>query len=400
MTRWLTILGIGEDGVEGLSPAARALLQNAPFVIGGARHLDLAAPLIRGERRVWPRPIADAVPEILARRGAPAVILASGDPFCYGIGSLLACEVPQEEMLCLPAPSAFSLACARLGWPLQEVSTISLCGRPLACLVPLLQPRACILALSADSTTPETVAGFLQERGFGASRITVLEAVGGPRERIRSTTADDFTPDDINPLNLIALEVNTGPTARVIPLAAGLPEEFFEHDGQITKREIRAVTLAALAPCRGELLWDIGCGSGAIGIEWMLRDPANRTVAIEKRPDRAARAARNAAALGVPALDVRIGVAPDALYDLPQPDAVFIGGGAETSLAPAWEALRSGGRIVVNAVTLESEATLGEAWRRFGGSLTRLSVARLDALGGMRAFRPAMTVTQWAAVKP
>ncbi|MBV9757656.1 MAG: precorrin-6y C5,15-methyltransferase (decarboxylating) subunit CbiE [Alphaproteobacteria bacterium] len=414
--RWLAILGIGEDGVEGFSAAAAVLVRSAVLVVGGERHLALVEPLLNGphpnplprageganrSRMVWPRPIADAIPAILARRGEPVAVLASGDPFCYGIGSLLARAVPMAEILCIPARSAFSLAAARLGWALQDCATISFCGRPLAALAPLLQPGSRVLALSADAATPASLAGYLRERGFGPSRLHVLEALGGPRERIRSATADTFSIVDVHALNLVAIELSPGPGARVIPLSAGLADEAFEHDGQITKREIRAVTLAVLAPRRGEMLWDIGCGSGSVAIEWMLRSPANQAVAVERQPERAARAARNAVALGVPDLQVVVGSAPAALAGLPEPDAVFVGGGAQEAavLEAAWAALRGGGRMVANAVTIETEAALFAACKRLGGTLTRLSVERLGALGARRGFRPARTVTQWSATK-
>ena len=396
---WLSILGIGEDGVESFSHTAQEFLRRAELVVGGARHLALASSLIGGERMVWPRPISDAFPAIFARRGRPVSVLASGDPFWYGIGSLLSPLLGPGEMVCLPAPSSFSLACARLGWAMQDVSTHSLCGRDVASLIPLLQPRRRLLVLSADAATPSHVAALLRARGFGSSRLTVMEALGGARERVRETGLD--VPDDIAALNLLAVELRAGPGAAVIPLAAGLPDEAFEHDGQITKREVRAATLAALAPTRGGMLWDIGCGSGSVGIEWMLRDPANRAIGVERRPDRAARAARNAVCLGVPGLRVETAAAPACLAGLPAPDAVFIGGGAtEEVVAAAWAALPPGGRLVANGVTVETEALLFATQDRLGGDLTRLSVDRLDRIGGMRAFRPAMTVTQWAATKP
>lgn len=401
-------------------------------MVGGERHLALVEPLLsrphptlRGQfhplcgrnlrqlrplpyagegakRLVWPCPISDALPAILARRWENVVVLASGDPFCYGVGSVLARAVPMAEMLCLPAPSAFSLAAARLGWALQDTATISFCGRPLDALAPLLQPGSRVLALSADAGTPANVAAHLCARGFGPSRLHVLQALGGPRERIRTATADDFSVGEVNPLNLVAIEAAAGPEAKIIPLATGLADEAYEHDGQITKREIRAVTLAALAPRRGETLWDVGCGSGSVAIEWMLRSPANRAIAIERQPERAARAARNAAALGVPDLQVIVGSAPDAFSHIPEPDAVFVGGSAHDPqvLQGAWTALRAGGRAVANAVTIESETALFAACDRLGGTLTRLSVERLDRIGTRRTFRPAMTVTQWSAQKP
>jgi precorrin-6B C5,15-methyltransferase / cobalt-precorrin-6B C5,C15-methyltransferase len=267
--------------------------------------------------------------------------------------------------------------------------------------LPRLQPGARILALSADDSTPGAVAALLRANGFGMSALHILEALGGPRERIRKTTASAELPRDIGKLNLLAIEVAAGPDARIIPLARGLPDELFEHDGQITKREIRAVTLSALAPRAGELLWDIGCGSGSIAVEWLLCDPANRAIGVEARPDRAARAARNALSLGVPDLEIVHGEAPAVLMDLPTPDAVFIGGGAQDAgvVDAAWAALRPGGRIVVNAVTIETEALLFTAQAQRGGTLTRLSVERLGSIGDMRGFCPARTITQWAALK-
>jgi precorrin-6Y C5,15-methyltransferase (decarboxylating) len=377
------------------------LISGAELVVGGQRHLALADGLIRGERMPWPTPLADAIPAICARRGSPVAVLASGDPFCYGVGTKLLRHVTPEETLCLPAPSAFSLACARLGWSLQDTGTITFCGRPIEPIAPLLQPGARLLAFSADATTPAAVAALLRRRGFGKSVFHVLEALGGPRERVRTTTAAAFD-FEVDALNLTGIEVVAGPEAQIIPLASGLADEAFEHDGQITKREIRAVTLSSLAPRQGELLWDVGCGSGSVGIEWMLRHPANRAIAIEANAERAARAARNAASLGVPALRVVTGSAPSALADLPPPDAVFIGGGAQDAgvLDAAWDALKPGGRIVVNGVTVETEAVLIAAQARLGGTLTRLSVERLDRIGTMHGFRPAMTVTQWTAQKP
>ncbi|MDT8262221.1 precorrin-6y C5,15-methyltransferase (decarboxylating) subunit CbiE [Roseomonas mucosa] len=402
MMRWLSIIGLGEDGVEGLSAAARSLLSGAAHVFGGRRHLALAAPLVRGEAHPWRSPLAESWPELMALRGQPVAVLASGDPFLFGAGASLARLVSPEEFLALPAPSSLALACARLGWAMQEVATVSLCGRPLEMLRPALQPGARVLVLAADAATPGAVAGFLCRHGFGPTRMHLLEALGGPRERRRSFRAEDGPPGAIDPLNLLALEVEAAPGARILPLAGGLPDGCFEHDGQITKREIRAVTLSSLAPRQGEMLWDIGAGSGSVGIEWMLRHPANRAIGFEPRPERAARAARNAALLGVPALRVVEGGAPEALAGQPVPDAVFVGGGVSHPglLGAAWEALRPGGRIVANAVTLEGESALAAALGRWGGTLARIGVERLDRLGGMHGFRPAMTVTQWAAEKP
>ena len=398
MTRpWLAIVGIGEDAH--LPPAARAAVEGATLVVGGRRHLALADPAIRGERLAWPSPMADAFPAILGRRGQDVAVLASGDPFCFGVGATLAALVPAAEIACHPAPSAFALARARLGWAASDVAELSACGRPLSAIIPHLQPGARLLVLSADSATPDAIAALLRARGLGASGITVLEALGGPAERIRHAAADGFDLPGIHPLNTVAMTVAGAVTQH---LATGLPDALFEHDGQLTRREMRAVTLSTLAPRRGELLWDVGGGAGSIGIEWMLRHPANRAVAVEPDPARAARIGRNAQSLGVPGLTVVQGAAPDALADLPRPDAVFLGGGAhrEGVIETAWAALPPDGRLVANAVTVETEAALFAARARFGGTLLRLSLERLDSVGAMHAFRPAMTVTQWSVTRP
>lgn len=400
--RWLAIVGIGEDGVEGLAPAARALVAGAGLVVGGARHLALAGDLVRGDRETWSNPLDGSLGRILARRGRPVCVLASGDPYCFGIGAVLARHVPPAETLAIPAPSAFALAAARLGWAAQDVATLSFCGRPIEPLRPLLQPGRRILALSADAATPAQVAAFLTRHGFGPSTVHLLEALGGPRERVRTAAADAVAWNDVDALNLLAIEVAAGPDARILPLAAGLDDAGFEHDGQLTRREIRALTLSSLAPRAGELLWDVGCGSGSVAIEWLLRNPAGEAIGIEPDPDRAARAARNAAALGTPQLDVRIGRAPAAFDGLPDPDAVFVGGGGSEPglLYRVWQRLPAGGRLVANAVTIDTEAALADAHARLGGSLTRIAIERSDRVGRFRAYRPAMTVVQWLAVKP
>ncbi len=403
MTRWLGIVGIGEDGVEGLVPAARALIGGAALVVGGARHLALADPIIRGERMAWPRPIEAAFPAILARRGAPVAVLASGDPLLYGVGSMLCALVPAEERLVIPAVSSVALACAAMGWAVQDVSVLSCCGRPVERVIPLLQPGRRVIVLSADGRTPGEIAAILAARGFGETCIIVHEALGGPDQRVRRMS--DFLADEppvgaFSHLNLLAFEVRAAPGARVLPLAPGLPDAWFAHDGQLTRREVRAMTLAALGPVPGGVLWDVGCGAGSVGIEWLLRDPSCRAVGIERDPVRAARAGANAADLGVPQFDIRVGAAPEALAGLERPDAVFVGGGAsEATLEACREALPPGGRMVVNGVTVETEMLLLAAQRRHGGTLTRIALSRLDSVGHLHAFRPAMAVLQWAAVK-
>ncbi len=385
-----------------MGAAARQAVSAAEVVYGGKRHLRLVGSLIRGRAAPWPSPIRSAIPEIEALRGTAVAVLASGDPFHYGIGSVLAETVAAEEMAVFPAPSSLALAAGRLGWAVQDAQIVSLCGPPPETLLPGLQPGRRVLVLSADETTPQTVAALLTEHGFGASSVIVLEALGGPDERIRQGRADRFALADIARLNLIAITVEAAPDARAIPVAAGLADRLFESDGTMTKREIRAVTLSSLAPRAGELLWDVGAGSGSVAIEWLLAHPANRAVGVERRDDRAAAANRNAAALGVPHLEIIVGAAPGALEDLPAPDAVFVGGGIanEGVLKAAWRALPPGGRLVANSVTMEGDLALGAFVQETGGTLSRLSVERLDRIGGLHGFRPAMTVTQFRAAKP
>jgi len=403
-TRWLSIVGIGEDGIAGLSPVAQKLLASAELVVGGKRHLGLAEALIRGRTLAWPSPISDALPEIEKHRSRPVVVLASGDPFHYGVGDLLLRSIPASETLCLPNSSAFSLAAARLGWSLQEVALVSLHGRALEGIVRHLQPGARILALSWDGETPAKLARFLAERGMGSSTLTVLEAMGGPRERARSVSAAGFDIADVAPLNTIALQVTAAADATVLPLAPGLDDTLFEHDGQLTKREIRAVTVAALAPRQGELLWDVGLGAGSVAIEWLLRHPSLRAIGIEADAERAARAARNAASLGTPDLQIVQQRAPEAFGGLPAPDAIFVGGGLSNPnmLEAAWTALKPGGRLVANAVSIQSEAHLIEWFQRLGGELVRLDVSKAGkaGTGGVFVWRAAAPIVQWRARKP
>ena len=400
-SRWLSIVGIGQDGAEGLSPLARSLIASAELVVGGARHLELAAELIKGERLPWPSPMHNAFPTILARRGRPVAVLASGDPFNFGVGKQIAELVPVDELISVPQPSSFSLAASRLGWPLQRAATISLHGRALEGLIRYLQPGARILALSWDGSTPARVAELLSKRGFGGSSLAVLEELGGPEERVTHHRADGFDLTGVSALNVIAMEVAAGPQSRVIGLSPGLEDGLFESDGQLTKRDVRAVTLAALAPRHGELLWDIGLGAGSVAIEWLLCHPSLRAIGIEEREDRAARAMRNALSLGAPDLQVIIGRAPQALAGLATPDAVFIGGGftGEGVFEAAWAALRPGGRVVANSVTLESETRLKHAFERHGGELVRIEISKAGKIGGFHGWRAAMPVVQWRAVK-
>ncbi|RWO25615.1 precorrin-6y C5,15-methyltransferase (decarboxylating) subunit CbiE [Mesorhizobium sp.] len=401
-SRWLTIVGIGEDGVAGLGDEAKRLIAEAEFVFGGTRHLALVVSLAKGEARAWPTPFDAEMRDVLALSGRRVCVLASGDPFFHGVGVTLARKIPAQEMQVIPAASAFSLAAARLGWALQDIETISLHGRSLDLIRPVLHPGSRILALTSDGDAPAAIARLLTELGFGASQLTSLEALGGPNERLRLARADAFDLEKINPLNVLAVEIDSTSEARILPLTSGLGDHLFEHDGQITKREVRAITLSALAPRRGELLWDIGAGSGSIGIEWMLAHPTMRAIAIEADPTRAARIHRNASHCGVPGLVVVEGSAPQALAGFETPDAIFIGGGGSDTgvLDTAIKALRVGGRLVANAVTLEMEALLLARHAALGGDLTRIALSRASPVGSMQAWRPAMPVTQWSWVKP
>ncbi len=401
---WLSIVGLGEDGIDGLSAVARRLVSSAGLVVGGRRHLELAGSLIGGRSLAWPSPIAGAMSDILAMRGRPVVVLASGDPFHYGVGDMLLRSVPADETICLPQPSSFSLAASRLGWSLQDIAPVSLHGRALEGIVRHLQPGARIIALSWDGETPGRLARLLSQRGMGESKLTVLESLGGPQERIRRATAQGFALADVVALNIVALEVVTAPEARIVTLAPGLDDSLFEHDGQLTKRDIRAVTLSSLAPQQGELLWDVGLGAGSIAIEWLLRHPSLRAIGIEESAERAARAMRNAATLGTPDLQIVQKSAPAAFDGLPAPDAIFVGGGLSDPglLDAAWSALKPGGRMVANAVSLQSEARLIDCFQRHGGEITRLQVAKAGRAGTGNIFvwRHAAPITQWRARKP
>lgn len=397
---WLTVVGIGEDGWAGLGRAARRALLDADIVIGGERHLAMLPRRIAAHREAWPRPF-DVAP-LLAFRGKAVCVLASGDPMLFGVGGTLSKLLDSSEWHVLPAPSSPALAAARLNWPLQEIEVVSLVGRPLAALNAHLRHGARIVVLSRDGESPAALAALLAERGFGATRMIVFERLGGPRETRLELRADEWQPCEVAALNLVALECRTGPNGRSLPLTIGLPDEAFANDGQLTKRDIRAMTLARLAPARGELLWDVGAGCGSIGIEWMRSHPSCRAIAIESHPQRQRFIVRNCEALGVPSLQLIEGSAPQALTGLPAPDAVFIGGGVTVPgvLEACWASLKRGGRLVANAVTLEGEAAL-VAWRaRHGGALTRIALSEARPLGAFDTWRSALPITLLEVTKP
>ena len=400
MSPWLTVVGIGEDGFKGLGRNARHALLRASRIIGGQRQLDLLPVCIRGERELWPSPFS--LEPLLARRFEPVCVLASGDPMFYGVGASLARQVPAEELLILPAPSSVSLAAARLGWPLQEVVTLSVVARPVAALNAHLASGVRLLVLSNDGNSPALIAALLAERGFGPSRITVFEHLGGPAERRIDGHAQAWEPTAVADLNLIAIDCLADANAPRLSRLAGLPDAAFKHDGQLTKRDVRAMTLARLAPMPGELLWDVGAGSGSIGIEWMRTHPSCRALAIEADAGRQSLIEHNRDALGVPGLQLIRGKAPEALSGLETPDAIFIGGGVTRDgvLDTCWQHLRPGGRLVANAVTLQSEMTLMNWRAEHGGELTRIHVAQAQPLGEFDTWRQALPITLLEVIKP
>ncbi|AVD87230.1 MULTISPECIES: bifunctional cobalt-precorrin-7 (C(5))-methyltransferase/cobalt-precorrin-6B (C(15))-methyltransferase [Pseudomonas] len=400
MAPWLTVVGIGEDGFSGLGKHARRALLSASRIIGSPRQLALLPRCVPGERQPWPAPFSLA--PVLALRGEPVCVLASGDPMFYGVGASLARQLPADEMQVLSMPSSCALAAARLGWPLQEVQVVSVVGRPLATLNAHLHSGVRLLVLSNDGSSPGAIAALLRERGFGPSRVQVFEHLGGVEERRLSATAEDWPDAQVAALNLVAIECIATPHALRLPRVAGLPDGAFRHDGQLTKRDVRAITLARLAPQPGELLWDVGAGCGSIGIEWMRAHPACRALAIEADEGRQGFIEHNRDALGVPGLQLIRGKAPDALQALERPDAIFIGGGVtrEGVLPLCWERLRPGGRLVANAVTLQSELALAHFREQHGGELTRIHIAQAQPLGRFDTWRQALPITLLDVVKP
>jgi len=395
----VTVVGVGADGWAGLTDPARAAITDAEVVLGGRRQLDLVAGRTTAELVAWPSPMLPRLAAFLdGFAGRRVVALASGDPMFYGLGGTLVRVLGTERVRVIGHPSSVSLACARLGWPADDVEVVSVVGRPLDRLRRVLADRRRILVLSAGADTPAEIAALLIEAGFGATEMTVLEQLGGPDERRVDGVAAEWTAE-VDPLNIVALQCRGDSGLGETP---GLPDDAYQHDGQLTKREVRAVTLAHLAPRPGELLWDVGAGSGSIGIEWMRAHPSCRAIAIEADPGRATVISANAAALGVPELRVVVGRAPESLSGLPQPDVIFIGGGLtrEGVLPACLAAVRPGGRIVANAVTVESEAALAAAHAAHGGRLVRISVARAGPVGGFHGWRPAMPVTIWSATRP
>jgi precorrin-6Y C5,15-methyltransferase (decarboxylating) len=401
MSAWLSVVGIGEDGLSGLTPIARAALDQAEVLVGGTRHLAML-PNDARRRLVWANPLIRTLDEIAALKGKAVCVLATGDPMWFGVGVTLRHRFGLDDMRVIPSPSAFSLAAARLGWPLADVECLTVHGRPLDRIRPFVQPGAKLLVLATDGETPGQAAKLLIEMGYGASRLTALERLSSAQEKTRTATASAWDGLRVADLNTLAIDCVATPDARVLARVPGLPDEVFTHDGQLTKREARAITLAALAPLPGQCLWDVGAGCGSVAIEWLRAARGTTAHAIERDPQRAAMIAENALALGVPELAVVPGHAPEQFANLPQPDAIFIGGGVtdDGMLDAARDALRSGGRLVCNTVTLEAQGALVAAAARYGGELIKLDVAQAAPLGGFRIWRPKLSLVQWRAVKP
>jgi precorrin-6Y C5,15-methyltransferase (decarboxylating) len=398
----VAVVGIGADGWAGLAEPGRAAVRAAEVLLGAPRQLELVAGHTEADPRPWPSPMLPALPGILADlEGRRVCVLASGDPMVHGIGATLARLLGPDRLAVVPHPSSVSLACARLGWAVDGVEVVSAVGRPLARVRRVLAPGARLVVLSEDAATPAALAALLVDAGYGGSALTVLAQLGGPAEHRVDGLARDWAHAPGDPLNVVAVACVADPHAPARGEVPGLPDDAYDHDGQLTKREVRAVTLAHLAPRPGELLWDVGAGNGSVGIEWLRAHRMCRAVAVEANVARADRIVANAEALGVPALQVVRGRAPDALAGLPAPDVVFLGGGLTNPgvLDACWAALRPGGRLVANAVTLEGEAVLAAEYARRGGTLVRVAVARASPVGGFTGWRPALPVTIWAVTR-
>ncbi|MBF6136541.1 bifunctional cobalt-precorrin-7 (C(5))-methyltransferase/cobalt-precorrin-6B (C(15))-methyltransferase [Nocardia otitidiscaviarum] len=398
----ITVIGIGADGWDGLGGLARRALTDAEVVLGSARQLALLPDDGRAARVSWPSPLLPALTGLLKRyAGERVCVLASGDPMFYGIGVTLARLVGAHALRVLPQPSSASLACARLGWALAETPVVSAVGRRLETVLPELADGRRVLLLSTDEHTPARLAELLARNGFGESTVTVLEQLGGPGERIVAGTAATWAHPPGDALNIVAVDCVADPAAVRLSRLPGLPDTVYGGDGQLTKSEVRALTIAALAPAPGELLWDVGGGSGTIAIEWCRTHPSCRAVTFERWEARREQIGANATALGVPGVEVR-GTAPQSFVDLPAPDAVFLGGGlTQDGLVDAcWGALRPGGRLVANAVTAESESLLLTLSATHGGTLRRIQIHRGEPLGGFTAWRPQLPVAQWSVRKP
>ena len=394
---WLHIIGIGEDGMAGLSAEARGLVENAEAIVGGDRHHDLAGNRT-AERIAWPSPFDAMIETILGFKGRRVVVLVTGDPLWYSVGARILKSIPACEIVFHPQLSSFQWASCRMGWSLADTETLTVHGRAAEQILPWLAPGVRMLLLTKDATSPGTIAALLTERGYGQSRLTVLAALGGPKEKRFDGTAEDWA-QDVPDFHVLAVECVAGPDAEILP-RTGLPDDAFAHDGKITKRTARALALAKLVPVRGGILWDVGCGCGSVAVEWMRAGWEAKAYGIEPKPERREMARANALRLGAPKLELVDGTAPAVLSGLPAPDAVFIGGGiSQANIKACMENLKPHGRLVAHAVTLESEAVLLAAFDAHGGELQRISTETAEPVGPFHGWRPSMTVTQWAWVK-
>ena len=398
MTAWLHIVGIGEDGLDGLSPATRTVVEAAEIIVGGERHHALSDSL-SAERIAWPSPFDAMINTLQNYRGRRVVVLVTGDPLWFSVGARIGRTIPPDQIVYHPQLSAFQLASALMGWSIADVETLTVHGRPVEQMIAFIQPDQRLLILTTGADTPGQIAKFLTERGFGESRMTVLAAMGGQNQERFDGLANSWT-HVVPAFNTLAVECVAAPDAALLPRVPGLEDALFQSDGTMTKQEVRAVTVAKLMPMRGALLWDIGTGCGSVAVEWMRAARYARAIGIEPRADRRALAAANALALGTPKLEILDGEAPEILQGLDAPDAIFIGGGlSEAVFEVAWSALKPLGRLVVNAVTLESEIIMIGLQKIHGGQLVKLAIQRAEPIGSYRGWRPQMPVTQWSLIK-
>lgn len=398
----VVVVGVGADGWAGLSNATREAIESAQVVVGAPRQLALLPASADQLRRSWPRPLLPGLPALFQElQGRSVTVLASGDPLLFGIGGTLVTLLGAAGVRVLPAVSSVTLAGARMGWPADSFDVVTVVGRDPASALRLLSPGRRLVVLSADESSPALLAERLTLAGYGPSALTVLSDLGSATEARIDAVAAGFPEVEVARLNLVCVQCSPAGSTMLLPAIGGLPDYAFEHDGQITKRDARASALARLAPVPGQLMWDVGAGAGSVAIEWARTDPRCSAIAVERDPSRAKRIARNASNLGVPSISVLTGVAPELLGGLPAPDAVFVGGGASTPgvLETCWRALPVGGRIVVHAVTLQTERLLIDWHTQVGGELIRLSVERVEPIGSFTGWAPARSVVQWSTVK-
>jgi precorrin-6Y C5,15-methyltransferase (decarboxylating) len=399
-TPWLSIIGIGDSGLDSLTPIARSALESADIIFGGERHLKFLGDDAR-DLQSWSSPFANSIERVLSHRGKPVAVLATGDPLWHGAGSALLKTIQTEEIQVYPSPSAYSLAAARMGWAIENTICLTVHGRKLETIIPSITPNAQLFILCHNGNTPYEVASLLDNRGFGDSEITALSHLGGTEEAICKNTASEWNVRDLPNLTTVAVRCIAGPDAIILPTTPGLPDDVFDHDGKLTKHEIRAATLAALSPLPGQHLWDVGAGCGSIAIEWCRAASRATASAVETNAKRLNSIRTNAMALGVPSLEIIDGQAPDALQTLSKPDAIFIGGGLSTDniVETCWDALPRHGRLVANAVTIEGETRLIQAQASYGGELVRFAISRAEPVGSFQGWRPMMPVTQWRITK-